>query len=254
MRTLVATLKISAYLILTVLCIPVQFFLLRFAPFLNPYAFPQWYHRVCCSIFQIKIVVEGEIEQSDHVIFISNHVSYLDIPVIASRLRTAFIAKADVAAWPLFGTLGRLQKTLFISRNPRHAQREKEAFLKRLEDPFPMVLFAEGTNTMGDQIKPFKSTLFEVFLNKNIKLQPMTLSILEIDGIPARGEAEKEVFAWGDIEIPPHIWRFAKTRGAVIKLTFHETILSSYYTDRKLLSEQCYERVLEGLDLSPTHA
>ena len=103
---------------------------------------------------------------------------------------------------------------------------------------------------MGEKIVPFKSSLFEVFLNKNINLQPMTLSILSVDEKPAVSENEKEIFAWGDIEIPAHLWRFSKGKGAVIKLKFQKTIPTHLYNDRKSLSNDCYQLVLEGLDLS----
>jgi len=178
MRPLVALLKIGAYLSLTFACIPVQIFLLKFFPKMNPYVFPQWYHRLCCRIFCIRIITEGNIERDGQVVYISNHTSYLDIPVIASTLRTAFIAKLDVASWPLFGTLGRLQRTLFINRARTEVAREKDAFIKRLEEPLPLVLFAEGTSTIGEKVVPFKSSLFESFLGRDVKLQPMTLSII----------------------------------------------------------------------------
>jgi 1-acyl-sn-glycerol-3-phosphate acyltransferase len=254
MRSVIAFLKISSYLTLTFVCIPVQMALLKFFPKLNPYAFPQWYHRLCCKIFQIKVITEGEIARDQQVIYISNHVSYLDIPVIASTLRTAFIAKLDVASWPLFGTLGRLQRTLFISRAKGDVAREKDAFIKRLEEPSPLVLFAEGTSTIGEKIVPFKSSLFEAFLNKNLKLQPMTMSIIEIDGKIVTSDAQREIYGWGDIEIPEHMFRFSKTKGCVIKLTFQKSITSSSYNDRKELSNDCYNLVLEGLDLSPVAA
>lgn len=254
MRSVIAGLKVSAYLLVTLTGIPIQFALLRLFPRLNPYAFPRLYHKLCCAIFRIKVIVEGEIDHGDHVVFISNHVSYLDIPVIGSVLKTAFIAKADVAQWPLFGTLGRLQRTLFISRNPRHAEREKKAFLERLEEPLPLVLFAEGTSTLGERIIPFKSSLFEVFLNKNIKLQPMTISILSVDEEKAASEKQKEIFAWGDVEISEHLWRFSRGKGAIVKLKFQKTISSLSYNDRKSLSNDCYQLVLEGLDLSTAAA
>lgn len=253
MRSMVAALKITAYLSLTFLCMPVQMVLLKI-PGLNPFSFPRWYHRLCCKIFRIKVITEGRIDEGDHVVYISNHVSYFDIPVIASVLKTAFVAKLDVADWPLFGTLGRLQKTFFISRNPRHAEREKDTFKARLDDPLPLVLFAEGTSTLGEKIVPFKSTLFEVFLNRNSRLQPMTLSILEVDRIRTADKDQKDIYAWGDLEIPEHMWRFAKMRGCTIKLTFQESILSLSYNDRKQLSIDCYQRVLEGLDLSSVAA
>jgi len=250
MRSAIAAVKVAAYLTLTILCIPVQWFLLRVVRTSHPYAFPQWYHRICCRIFRMKVQVEGQIEREGHVVFISNHVSYLDIPIIASVVPTAFVAKRDVDAWPFFGTLARLQRTHMISRAPADADKEKNAFIERLKEPLPLVLFAEGTNSLGGSILPFKSSMFEVFLNKNIKLQPLTISVLQVDEKQAVSDAEREIFAWGDVEIPEHLWRFSKGKGCVIKLTFHKPLLASSYNDRKLLSNDAYKSVTEGLDFS----
>lgn len=255
MRQVIAAIKLTSYLVLTFACMPVQvviLFIHSIFPHFNPYCFARLYHRLCLAIFRIKVIVEGEIDHAPNVVFVGNHVSHLDIPVIASVLKTAFIAKLDVASWPLFGTLGRLQRTHFISRNPRHAERERKIFDARLAEPLPLVLFAEGTNTLGEKILPFKSTLFDVFLNKNIKIQPFTLSILEVNKIPAKSISEKEIYAWGDIEIPAHLWRFSKGKGAIIKLKFQKAIETHSYSDRKLLSSECHRRVVEGLDLSVT--
>jgi 1-acyl-sn-glycerol-3-phosphate acyltransferase len=251
MRSVIAAIKVTAYLVLTFSCIPVQIALLRFAPNLNPYKFPQWYHRLCCRIFAIKVTIEGTPVRDKQVVYISNHTSYLDIPVIASTLQTAFVAKLDVASWPLFGTLGRLQRTLFISRARTAIGKEKDSFENRLKEPLPLVLFAEGTSTIGERIKPFKSSLFEVFLNKDITIQPMTISIMEIDGKKVVSDAQREIFGWGDVEIPEHLWRFSKTKGCVIKLTFQKPLSTHSYFDRKRLSTDCYDLVLQGLDLSP---
>jgi 1-acyl-sn-glycerol-3-phosphate acyltransferase len=253
MRPVVAAIKITAYLTLTFACMPIQvliLFLYRLYPRFNPYGFARLYHRLCLKIFRIKVIIEGQIDSASNIVYVSNHASHLDIPVIASVLRTAFIAKLDVASWPLFGTLGRLQRTHFISRNPRHAERERNIFDKRLTEPLPLVLFAEGTSTSGEKIKPFKSTLFDVFLNKNIKIQPFTLSILETDKKTAKTIQQKEIYAWGDIPITEHLWLFSKSKGAVIKLKFQQPILANCYNDRKSLSNDCYQSVLEGLDLS----
>lgn len=250
MRSFIAAIKITAYLALTFSCIPVQWALLKLFPKANPYKFPQIYHRLCCLILGIKVIVEGDIEQDGHVVFISNHISYLDIPVIASVVPTAFVAKKDVDTWPLFGTLARLQRTHLISRSPADADKEKNAFVERLEEPRPLVLFAEGTNTNGSSVIPFKSSMFEVFLNKNIKLQPLTISILEVDEQTVTTDNQREIFAWGDIEIPQHLWRFAKGKGCVVKLNFQKPVLSISYKERKSLSNDCYKSVVEGLDLS----
>lgn len=248
-------LKLIAYLTLTLVCIPFQAMMLLLFGDQYVYRIPQWYHRICCKIFGITVLVEGQIEQGPGVVYISNHLSYLDIPVITSILPTSFVAKKEVAGWPLFGLLAVLQKTFFVSRARGDSAREKNLFLDRLKSPLPLMLFAEGTSSDGSKIYPFKSSLFEVFLNQNFKLQPVTISILKIDEKTPATELKRDLYAWhGDMTLMPHLINFSKVKKTVIKVTFQKSISTNCFNDRKLLSEAVYQKVQEGLDFTPPPA
>lgn len=250
MRSVVGALKLATYLILTLILIPVQWAVMKVTSGKSILVIPKFYHGLSCKIFGIKVIVEGNIKTAPHTVYMSNHLSYLDITVISSVLPACFMAKKDVAGWPLFGTLARLQNTLFVSRNPRDASTSKIEFEERLKSPLPLIIFPEGTSSNGSSILPFKSSLFESFLMKKTAIQPFTISLLEIDGKrPLSGEI-RDLYAYhGDISLPPHFWNFSKLKGCVIKLNFKEPILTISYNDRKSLSIDVRNRVVEGLDL-----
>ena len=122
--------------------------------------------------------------------------------------------------------------------------------LDRLQEGLPLIIFPEGTSSDGTKILPFKSSFFEIFLNRDVKIQPFTISVLEFDGKKASSADIRDQYAWyGDMTLEPHLWHFAKSRGAVVKVSFQEPVLSSSFQDRKQLSAACHSGVVKGLDL-----
>ncbi len=253
MRTVIGAFRLFVFLLSGFVTILVQSTVFLFTRGPIAYIYPYHYHDFCRRLLGIKIIVEGTPANAPETVFIGNHVSYLDIPVLGSLIKGAFVAKADVADWPFFGVLGKMGQTFYISRNPAHAARETQAFKERLDKGFPLIVFPEGTSSDGSSILPFKSSFFEIFLNRNTVLQPFTISILSVDGKPAENQQVRDLYAWhGDMTLMPHLWAFAKGKGAVIKVKFENPVISSCYQNRKMLSNDCYSQVVKGLDLSPS--
>ena len=73
---------------------------------------PRIYHRVCCRIMSLRLVVQGRQETGPSTLFVANHTSYIDISVLGAAISGSFVAKAEVAGWPLFGWLAKLQRAL----------------------------------------------------------------------------------------------------------------------------------------------
>jgi len=251
MRALIGALRLTAFLLSSLFTIAYQSTVLTFTKGPIAFIWPRHFHAFCTWLMGIKVVVEGEIVQGRNVVYIGNHVSYLDIPVIGGVLTGAFIAKKEVEGWPFFGIMGKMGRTVYMSRAPGDAQEATEQILERLNEPSPLIIFPEGTSSRGTQILPFKSSGFEVFLNRNLLIQPFTISLMEINGEKVTTDEQRDLYAWyGDMTLPPHLWSFAKGKGAVIKLTFQKPILSSSYNDRKQLCAVTYDGVVKGLDLS----
>ncbi len=253
MRTLAAIAKIVVYLFASLGLVLIQGTILFFTKGPISFIYPPIYHRQCCRIFGVKILTEGAIEREGQRVYLGNHLSYMDIPVMGSLLKGAFVAKKDILNWPFFGALGTLGQTVYISRAPQDAQRETAIMLEKMQQ-FPLIIFPEGTSTNGTSVLPFKSSFFEIFLNKNIKIQPFTITIAEINKQPVF-DSNRDAYAWyGDMSLEPHLWAFAKSKGCVVKVTFQKPLLSHEFTDRKALCAAAYEGVVKGLDFQPTAA
>src|SRR6185437_1390398 len=127
----------------------------------------------------------------------SNHTGYLDISVLGSRLPASFIAKSEVARWPLFGWLAKLQRSVFVDRQVRSTAQQRDAIAERLAAKDALILFPEGTSNDGTFVLPFKSALFSVVFGKSetpVTVQPVSLAYTRLDGLPI-GRALRPFFA-----------------------------------------------------------
>ena len=118
MSRLRAVAIITAFLAVTFVGMPFQWLLLKLK---SPAArtFPHRYHRLVAAIFGIHIHVVGKPVTGEGVLLVANHTSWADIVIFSAVTPLSFVAKAEVGGWPLFGTLARLQRTVFIERQRR---------------------------------------------------------------------------------------------------------------------------------------
>jgi 1-acyl-sn-glycerol-3-phosphate acyltransferase len=207
-----------------------------------------------CAIFGIRHQIIGTPNVSHQTLYMSNHLSYLDIPLIGSFLQASFVAKSEVASWPVFGFLSKLQQTAFLERKRTAIVRETNSLQGRIKRGGSLIIFPEGTSTDGQMVLPFKSSLFTLALgeaNDALYVQPMTLQVTSVDGRAPRSQDERDLYAWHiamDTELPVHLWRFAKTSGALIRVTFHPPLQARAYSDRKMLAQTCHMAVMSGLN------
>ena len=250
---IIASLKLFGFALACLVVVPTQSLVLAVTRGPAAYVLPRLWHRCVCAIFAIRYEVEGTPVTDHQTIFMSNHISYLDIPVIASVLKASFVAKEDVARWPVFGFLSNLQQTAFISRSRKDAGDVKGGLENMLQEGKSLIIFPEGTSTDGRDVRPFKSSLFALAMereNKDLMVQPMTLSMESADGRAIETQDDRDLYSWHidmDTELPDHLWRFAQSKGAVIKIKFHTPLRASTFHDRKLLANQCYDDVRGGL-------
>ena len=153
--------RLSIYGALTVALIPVQALILLLLPRLW-WVVPLLYHRLCCRIMGLKVRVVGAPSRARPTLFVSNHVTYFDIPVLGSILPVSFVAKVEVAQWPGYGLLAKLQRTVFVDRRRHTTAKQRDSIQARLAAGDPLVLFPEGTSNDGNRILPFRSALLSV--------------------------------------------------------------------------------------------
>lgn len=212
---------------------------------------PLLYHRGCRHIIGIDVVCLGKISETKPTLFVSNHISYLDITVLASLVRLSFIAKSEVATWPLFGLLAKLQRSVFVERRPARTAHHRDAIGARLDAGDRLVLFAEGTSSDGNRVLPFKSALFSVAERTTdgvpLAIQPVSIAYVRLDGLPL-GREWRAYYAWyGDMEMPAHFWKIFTLGRVTVEVRFHPPVTIQDIGNRKALSDYCHHQVAQGV-------
>ena len=202
------------------------------------------YYRVLCSLLRIRVHVHGAPTRDRAVLYVSNHVSWADILVIGSVAPVAFVAKREVASWPLVGITAKIQRTVFVDRTRRHQAAEAVAdIVKRLKDGVSVVLFAEGTSSDGNRVLPFRSALLGAVEEAsahagNILIQPMSISYTGLHGIPM-GRQHRPLVAWyGDLDFLPHIKVFIEHGAVDAVVSYGEAVPVDIAADRKAMSKR----------------
>ena len=241
--------RLTIYLGWTVLLMPVQALgLMLRAPWVA--TFPRWYHRRCCRILGLRVRAIGRPAAARPVLFAANHISYLDITVLSSLLAASFVAKTEVAGWPLFGWLARLQRSVFVDRKVRSTAEQRDSIAARLAAKDALILFPEGTSGDGNRVLPFKSALFSVADHAAagpVVVQPVSVAYTRLDGMPI-GRALRPLFAWyGSMAMAPHLWTMLGLGTVEVVVEFHPPTTLAECGSRKTLARYCEERVSAGL-------
>ena len=245
-------LRLFAWIAFTLPLMPVQALLLLFRAKRLAARLPRFYHRQVCRIVGIAIERRGEDEAPGPALFVANHASYLDIEILGASLPAFFVSKADVAAWPFFGWLAKLQRTVFIDRKIRSVETQRDTIEKRLAEGDSLILFPEGTSSDGQRLLPFKSSLFaaveEAAKTHDIAVQPVSVAYTRLDGMPL-GRFYRPFFAWyGDMALAPHLWTAVGLGRLTAVVTFHKAVRARDFASRKELAEYCRREVAAGLE------
>ena len=240
----------AGFLLLTFLGIPLQWLFLKLGAGAAR-TFPWRYHRVVAALFGFHIRVIGKPVTGEGVLMVANHTSWADIVIFSAVTPLSFVSKAEVGGYPLFGTLARLQRTVFVERTRRSATGEtRDEIRERLLAGDTLLLFPEGTSSDGNQVLPFKSALLgaaEAVLasGQHVKVQPVSVAFTGLHGLPM-GRENRPLFAWyGDMEMVPHIWEALKAGPLDVVVQFHPPF-SLDVMDRKTLAKKAQEVVQIG--------
>ena len=212
---------------------------------------PTFYHRWCCRSLGFHVRTVGMPTELRPVLFVSNHISYADIAVLGSIIAGSFVAKAEVAKWPLFGWLAKLQRTVFVDRRVHSTAAQRDAITARLAAGDALILFPEGTSGDGNRVLPFKSALFGAAQKMQainpIAIQPVSVAYTRLDGIPL-GRLLRPYFAWyGTAELAPHLWAMIGLGTVEVIVEFHPLTFFADCGSRKALAGYCHGRIAGGV-------
>ncbi len=179
------------------------------------------------------------------VLFVSNHVSWLDILALGGAARSAFVSKAEVGTAPLVGWLADQNHTIYVQREARREIHNQTNELRgALARGRPVTLFPEGTTGPGDGLLPFRPSLFQAVIPTppRLRIQPVFLDY----------GAEASDIAWLDPESGLDKFKRLLARKRPVHLTIHylDPLPDAVEADRKLLAEAARAAIAAEIALS----
>ncbi|SEQ26014.1 lysophospholipid acyltransferase family protein [Pseudomonas sp. NFPP19] len=156
-----------------------------------------------------QVSVHGELPRQP-MLWISNHVSWTDIPLLGMLTPLSFLSKAEVRTWPVAGWLAAKAGSLFIRRGAGDSQLIRKQMTRHLQEQHPLLLFPEGTTTDGRGLRTFHGRLLASAIDADVCLQPVAIRYLR------DGQIDTLAPFIGDDDLLSHLMRlFANDRGQV---------------------------------------
>jgi 1-acyl-sn-glycerol-3-phosphate acyltransferase len=252
-------LKGAAILAVTLILIPFQSLAIVLG-LRNRRSIPVLYHRILCRLLGVRIVLCGAQTRQRPLLLVANHVSWLDVSVIAAIAPAVFVAKQEVARWPLVGLLARLQRSIFVNRGRRHETKEVNARIaRRLIEGDAVVLFAEGTSSDGNRVLPFHSALLGsagAVLTApgrvgQVAVQPISIAYVGLGGLPM-GRRQRPLVAWyGEMAFLPHFIGVLRQGAVDVVVTCGDPIAYDPKGDRKTITRALERQVRQMTMAAP---
>src|SRR3954463_1939918 len=205
---------------------------------------PVFYHRFVCRLIGVRLRATGAPVDDRPLLIVANHSSWLDISIITSLAPVVFVAKSEIARWPFFGLLAKLQLSVFVERDRRQNTGEVNAQIaQRLAEGDPVLLFGEGTAGDGNRVLPFRTALIGAARDAiawagsdRVWIQPLSIAYVSQQGI-ALGRHLRPRAAWyGKMKLTDHIGRIVRTGAVDVSVTWGEPIPYDGAIDRKALA------------------
>jgi 1-acyl-sn-glycerol-3-phosphate acyltransferase len=194
--------------------------------------------RAMCAILSVRREVEGQVPSAGAFVVASNHLSYLDILVLGSLYPSLFLAKREIASWPVFGFIARGAGTLFVDREQvRDVVRAGREMTDRLELGLPVTIFPEGRSSRGAEILPFQPSLLEPAARGGVPCWAASISY----ETPGSSRAPSRTICWHDSEsLLTHFPRLIGLKRVIARVSFAPRPVTS--DDRKVLASALWER------------
>jgi len=190
--------------------------------------------------FDLRVQVTGD-PPVGGALLVCNHRSYVDIIALGSQVEASFIAKAEIARWPVLGPTFRVSNTIFVQRDaPQSGQRVRHQVEAMLRRGLSVINFAEGTTHGGTGLLPFKPGLFRTVLGLDLPIVPTTITY---SGMEERVE-------WiGDDTFFDHFFRLAGHSNATAHVHFGPELRANDFTTADELMGEVRRRMLADLRL-----
>ncbi|MGE5624930.1 MAG: lysophospholipid acyltransferase family protein [Bacillota bacterium] len=199
-----------------------------------------WWLRRASAILGLRVLMHGR-PAAGPALFVANHISWVDILVLAHCSEAAFVAKAEISDWPVLGWLASVGGTEFIRRGNLESYRGVHGRLtRRLKAGEALTVFPEGTS--GHQVKParFRPRMLQAAVDAGVPVQPVGLYYGAALGLLRR------VAFVGDDSFVTHLWRLLQEEPVLAEVSFLPA-LSTVSGDVRLLADEAWRAVTHAL-------
>ncbi|MDR3463270.1 MAG: lysophospholipid acyltransferase family protein [Beijerinckiaceae bacterium] len=238
---------VAALLVFFFVMVPVQGLLARRRPSLAD-QIPLLFCRTLLRILRVRVVLTGRRPVRGPQLLAVNHVSWIDVLVMGSLTPFCFLAKQEVASWPILSSFAHVQGTVFIDRRRRRGiPPANRAMAERMGQGRAVLLFPEGTTYDGTALGPFFSSHFAAardFLqhhgdHRSVSVQPVALAY------------SRPFAAWiGDDALLPHLWRVLRREPLTCRVAFAAPVPYTGESDRKVVSRLARSAIADLLATS----
>lgn len=203
--------------------------------------------RQLLALLGIRVAADAaDLAALDSGLLVANHVSFIDIFVINALLPSTFVAKSEVARWPLIGWLSRHTGTVFIERGSRRAaHRTQQQMLQALGAGQRLAIFPEGTTSAGHGLLPFHAALFQSAIDAEVPVHAIALRYSGADGI--RSDAPAYI---DDVGLLQCLLAVLRCGGLVARIAPAASFVPPL-PDRRHLSHRAHQAVAAALARMP---
>jgi len=202
------------------------------------------YSKFVLKFLGIYVNVLGEYNKEKNYLIISNHLSYIDVLIIASHFPSAFVTSVEMRDTPFLGHIAKLGGCLFVERRSRsHLSQEIKELTHGLESGINVAIFPEATSTEGREVLRFRRPLFQAAIDSNVEVLPLCLNYRYINFEPINVFNKDKVFWYGDMTFGKHFWELLKTPRIEADLSLLPVIETQKDWDNAVLAETGHERV-----------
>lgn len=207
--------------------------------------------RGVCTIIGVRIERRGAPAAVRPLLYVANHMSWLDIAVLGGLTHTRFVARHDMADWPLFGLFAKLHRSIFIERRVSRTLQGRDDLLFSLRGGDAVTLFPEGQASDGNRVLRFRSSFLAVTEafdgTQPLTVQPVSLAFTRLGPMPL-GYHRRHFYAWvGDTPLGGHLWRVLGLGRATVVVEFHAPIQLQPGESRKVLAARLERIVADAL-------
>lgn len=210
-----------------------------------------FYSRIMLWLFGIRVRLQGSVDSARvregqaAGLLVCNHLSYVDVMVLAAQYPALFVTSVEVQQTPGLGQICQAGGSYFVER------RNRTRLAKEIQDlqsilrtgQSHLAVFPEATSSNGEGVLPFKNALFDSAIRSQARILPMCLQYVAADGKRLDRKVRDSIFYYGEMTFLSHFVRLLKLRTIDVVLTVHESIPVDSSTSRKDVSDRAWQKI-----------